>query len=279
MVHPIAIRLRQHLVARFGTIPANSPVVIGATGGSGTRALHAALAAAGVYMGVRVNGAGDAMDFEPFLDDIINPILAITRSPDYRLEDLPADRRRRWVRRLTGIVRLHVADAASMGSGWGWKNPRSMYILPLVAAAVPEFRFVHLVRDGRDMALSANQNQTRKHFEALFGEAVGNSPGHAAIKLWAHANSAVADWGERELGERYLRIRFEDLCAEPSNEIARTLDFFMHPASTPSSARQAAVKAVQQQPSIGRWNSLPKADAKALTKRAVTALARFGYPV
>ena len=47
---------------------ASNPVVIGGTGGSGTRAVQSALAAAGVFMGERLNESGDAMDFEPFLD-------------------------------------------------------------------------------------------------------------------------------------------------------------------------------------------------------------------
>ncbi|NQW10518.1 MAG: sulfotransferase [Alphaproteobacteria bacterium] len=277
--HPIATRLRQHFVARFGTIPTDPPIVIGATGGSGTRALHAALAAAGVYMGARLNGAGDAMDFEPFLDDVINPVLTITRSPDYRLEDLPPDMRRRWTRRLTGIARLHVADGGSMEWGWGWKNPRSMYILPLIAAVVPEFRFVHLVRDGRDMALSSNQNQTRKHFEALFGEAAPEVPEHANIRLWARANSAVADWGERALGERYLRVRFEDLCAAPGPIINRILAMLPSPARHGVDIARRSAAEVSAPESIERWRTLDPTVMTALAGEASDVLTRFGYPL
>ena len=62
------------------------PIVVGATSGSGTRVVQAVLARAGVFMGVRLNEAGDAMDFEPILDELINPVLAVTRSLDYRAE-------------------------------------------------------------------------------------------------------------------------------------------------------------------------------------------------
>ena len=78
--------------------------------------------------------------------------------------------------------------------------------------------FLHLVRDGRDMALSDNQNQPKKHYQALFGdayEACHDAAPECAIRLWATANSQVADWGERELGNRYMRVRFEDVCASP----------------------------------------------------------------
>lgn len=275
----VVTRLRRALTARFGSIPRTPPIVIGATGGSGTRALHAALSVAGLYMGDSVNGAGDAMDFEPFLDDVINPILAITHSSDYRLEDLPSDTSRQWIRRLTGIVRLHAASTQCMDSGWGWKNPRSMYILPLIAAVVPDFRFVHLVRDGRDMALSANQNQTRKHFEALFGEPVQEQPERAAIRLWARANGAVADWGERELGPRYLRLRFEDLCRDPETTMERTLALLPRSDQQRSNmARQSAAE-VAMPPSAGRWHALDAETKALLTDRASDTLARFGYPI
>ena len=59
------------------------PVVIGATGGSGTRAFHGIMGELGLFMGERVNGAGDAMDFEPFLDRWINPIISSQGRLDY----------------------------------------------------------------------------------------------------------------------------------------------------------------------------------------------------
>jgi hypothetical protein len=76
------------------------PIVVGGTGGSGTRVVRAVLARAGAFMGVRLNGAGDAMDFEPFLDATINPVLAVTRSFDYSMDTLPAALRRVSLRKF-----------------------------------------------------------------------------------------------------------------------------------------------------------------------------------
>ena len=47
---------------------------------SGTRAVCHALQALGVFMGTRLDGAGDAMDFEPILDDGINAVLRTTEA-------------------------------------------------------------------------------------------------------------------------------------------------------------------------------------------------------
>jgi len=254
-----------------------APLLIGATGGSGTRALHGALAEAGFFVGTRINHAGDAMDFEPFLDEIINPVLRETRSLDYTLDQLSNGIRTAADRGFNAALKTYTAELPKKAGHWGWKNPRSMYILPIIAAACPDMSFLHLVRDGRDMALSDNQNQPNKHYEALFSEAYGSAAPEFAIRLWAHANSQVADWGERELGNRYMRIRFEDLCAAPGNILTNAL---INGGIEPALAGRvgAGADAVIRTPSsVGRWRSLPEDEARTLTEKAAGALERFGY--
>ena len=72
----------------------SSPIVIGGTGGSGTRLVQSILAGAGVFMGHHLNAVGDALDFVGALDRFINPIVTHTRSLNYRPADLPAEARR-----------------------------------------------------------------------------------------------------------------------------------------------------------------------------------------
>ncbi|WP_193171399.1 sulfotransferase [Nisaea nitritireducens] len=254
-----------------------APLLIGATGGSGTRALHGALGESGFFVGTRLNHAGDAMDFEPFLDEIINPVLRETRSLDYALDQLSGGTRAAAVRGFKAALKTYTAELPQKARHWGWKNPRSMYILPIIAAACPGMSFLHLVRDGRDMALSDNQNQPNKHYEALFGEAYEDATPEFAIRLWAAANSQVADWGERELGNRYMRIRFEDLCAAPGAVLSNAL---IGGGIEPALADRvcAGADAVIRTPSsIGRWRNIPGEDAHILTEKAADALERFGY--
>ena len=82
------------------------------------------------------------------------------------------------------------------------------------------------------MALSTNQNQLRKH-----GPAAPIPPdlpeAERSIALWGWVNLAAARYGEEHLGPRYLRIRFEDLCASPveiASEILRFLELPGDPA-------------------------------------------------
>lgn len=254
------------------------PVVIGATGGTGTRALQAILAEAGVAMGQRLNYAGDAEDFIAVYDRWINPILGQVGLPDYRLADLDAATIVGVLDDLRHAIAAHTAPLDTT-KRWGWKNPRSMYLLPVIAALYPDLHFIHVLRDGRDMALSENQNQRDKHYAAAFRTA---NPGTAAAsaRLWAEANIAVADWGERCLGPRYIRLRIEDLCTAPRPECARLLTAL--DLDRPGLLDRVVV-VPQPQASFGRWRSLAQpeilyADTGHGDKGALArGLARFGY--
>ena len=274
------LTLIQHaLAAHRISRTVHTPVVIGATGGSGTRVIHGVLETAGLFMGHgrKLNHAGDAMDIEPVLDAYINPILTTTNTLDYEADDLPKKLRAAAGRDLVIAVARLLNALPAPQARWGWKNPRSMYILPLIHALFPEVRFIHLVRDGRDMATSDNQNQPRKHYQALFAEPLNETDPSGSIRLWAAANLAVADWAERNLGERYLRLRFEDLCAEPENGVRRNLEFagFEDPEIQP--ALVTAGETVAAPSSLNRWRQLDPAIAATLTRQGAAALARFGY--
>lgn len=136
------------------------------------------------------------------------------RWPDYRLdaEELRV--------RLDGIQPLTAGDALRVFYGlyaeqqgkprWGDKTPSYVRKMRRVASALPEARFVHLVRDGRDVALS--------QVEADFG------PDRVA--------DAARDWvngiGKARRQARrvpYLEIRYEDLVADPEPPLHRVCEF------------------------------------------------------
>ena len=255
-----------------------APVVIGATGGSGTRAVHAALSALGLFMGERVNGAGDAMDYEPFLDQWINRLIARRNRLDYGLNDLGWYQRWQVRRGFDKAYRQYSVEHPD-GQRWGWKNPRTMYVLPVIADRFPDFRFLHVVRDGRDMALSDNQNQRRKHYEALFGDqGTDRDTPEASAELWAAANMQAADWGEVQLGAHYHRIRLEDLCHAPQPTIEGLVEWLSLDLGDRAEERIAAACATIKTPgSLGRWQQGDAAEQQRITDAAHTALKRFGY--
>jgi len=229
------------------------PGVIGATGGSGTRVLAAVVQRAGMFVGSDLNRSLDALDFAAFFDRWVGR------------EPTPAA-----AAELRALIARQHADAR--GRPWGWKEPRSVYLLPLLAAELPGLRFLHVVRDGRDMALSENQMQLRKHGDAVLG-ASDEPQALRSIALWREVNLQAADFGERELGDRYLRVRFEDLCAEPAATVAEVMRFF----GLDGDAGEIAAAEVKAPASLGRWREADPQLRATLSERAADALERFGY--
>jgi GT2 family glycosyltransferase len=229
------------------------PGVIGATGGSGTRVLAAIVRRGGMFVGSDLNRSLDALDFAAFSDRWVG-------------RDLPP----RAAAELRALVLRQHAEAAR--GRFGWKEPRSVHLLPFLAAELPGLRFLHVVRDGRDMAFSENQVQLRKHGAAVLG-ASDEPEALRSISLWREVNLRAADFGERELGERYLRIRFEDVCAEPAAVTAQVLAFF----GLEGDAERIAAEEVEAPRSLGRWRAEPVETVRALEERAGDALRRFGY--
>jgi hypothetical protein len=235
----------------------DGPVVIGATGGSGTRVLARVVQRAGMYLGSDLNRSEDALDFAAFSDRWIDRHEAGETSPE-------------MVPELRALVARQHAEAH--GRPWGWKEPRSLYLLQFLDEQLPGLRFVHVVRDGRDMALSSNQVQLRKHGDAVLGRS--DEPAELrSIALWREVNLRAADYGERELGDRYLRLRFEDLCRKPVPSVAAVLRFL----GLEGDAERIAAGEVEPPETLGRWREADPELRDALEARAGDALRRFGY--
>ena len=248
------------------------PNVVGATGGSGTRVLARIVRSAGMFIGETLNDYEDALPFAAFSDRWINTVV------DH--PELPADAARQMSEELRQVVAEHCAELPAAAARWGWKEPRSIYLVPFLAELMPSLRFVHFIRDGRDMAFSDNQTQLRKHGDAVLrgtsfpiGKRLRMGRPLRSITLWTIVNTQAADYGEAHLGDRYLRVRFEDLCAEPVPTAARILEHFR----LPGAAAEAASSEVKPPATLGRWQGEAASTVSALEDVAGPALDRFGY--
>jgi hypothetical protein len=235
----------------------SAPVVIGGTGGSGTRLIARLLREIGVDLGTRVNEAEDALAFVPLYDRYVNAYLE-SGSVD------PA----RFASDLLQSLRDHGILAGRRA--WGWKNPRSIYLLPLLDGIVPALRFVHVVRDGIDMATSGNRNQLVLHGRALLGPAAEQLPeALRAALLWKAVNERAADYGAH-MPERYFLLRYEDVCADPGHALAAVAASLG--LDLPANGWMEPIK-----PVAGRGAGLAPELLSALRARIGDALERFGY--
>lgn len=107
-----------------------------------------------------------------------------------------------------GESRAHATDA----SAWGIKLQRKIKDVDLYADIWPEARFIHIIRDGRDVLAS--------HLHT--------------VPDWGHKNIEVAarDWSEiiafarhRAPTDRYIEVRYEDLVTTPEAVTKNMCDF------------------------------------------------------
>jgi hypothetical protein len=241
------------------------PLVIGAVGGSGTRVFSKISRHAGVFMGEHVDDQEDSQPVSRFYGEFASDYLAANGRLDER-------RRDQLSARLAECLSEHLEGLPGPDHQWGVKNPRSILMLPFWHERFPAMRFLHVVRDGRDMAYSDQENQIRRHGGPVLGADVDRPQPERAILWWARINGAAADFGEAKLGRRYMRVRLEDLCARPKRTIRSLFDFLGSEARL-----KPAMAEVIPPPSLGRWRKHPDAEVSRLAMLGRDALERFGY--
>jgi sulfotransferase family protein len=111
------------------------------------------------------------------------------------------------------ITAPHRAYARLNGkTRWGDKTPRYVEHIPFLGPLLVDARFIHLIRDGRNVALS--------YADVPFGPKTMA----AAARLWA-ARVSAGIRGGRPLGERYLEVRYEDLVEDAEGETKSICSF------------------------------------------------------
>lgn len=246
------------------------PLIIGATGGSGTRVLARIVRDGGFFLGTHLNDSEDAIDFGAFSDRWVTEyVRALKKQSEEALEAAMR-------RDLAEVLQTHCSPRTldRHPTFWGWKEPRSIYLLPFWQRVFPALKFLHLVRDGRDMALSQNQNQLAKHGRALltWREQWLSRPARSML-LWSRINTMAADYCARHMAGRYLLVRFEDLCAEPWREVRRIFRF----CELGEEAVEQAVREIEPPATLGRWRQEPLKRVLMLERLGAHALRRFGY--
>jgi len=168
-------------------------------------------------------------------------------------------------------------------SRWGDKTPLYMQQLPLIERLFTDAIWIHLVRDGRDAALS---------FLEL--------PEGFSGKTWAQPRTAAqfaARWrteilAARKLGEhaggRYLELRYEDLVDEPEQWLRRVCEHasltwepeMLDHTRSSDTAHMPEHRNLAQPPTPGLrdWrNQLSREDALAFEQVAGDVLRSAGY--
>jgi hypothetical protein len=212
------------------------PLVMFNKSHSGSRLLAKVLAAAGVFMGAHRNESEDSLDMLDLVEYLVREYY-----PDYTslwqaagladsvLPDLIRD-----------VVRRHLEGFDPIAHRrWGWKLCETTYIIPVVDFLFPGTQFIHLIRDGRDVAF-CNQHAPSEAFwkkiyfdtphivrwrgRQLTRRAYRNRSYIYNAQHWLNSVRVGRTYGAM-LRERYLEVRYEDVCTNFAATVQRVLAF------------------------------------------------------
>jgi hypothetical protein len=150
------------------------------------------------------------------------------------------------MRELTGLTYSRVLAGNPEATHILDKHPAYALHMPLIGRILPSSRFVHIIRDGREVAVSMMSARKRLGFGA--GEIKG------ACRDWAtHVRTASGD-GAALGPSRYLEVRYEELMARTGTLLQRVFDFAGLPITGSEAARIAHGHAIENNP-VGRGNT------------------------
>jgi hypothetical protein len=161
---------------------------------------------------------------------------------------------------------------------YGSKTPRHVILQPQLAAMFPEARFVHIVRDGRDVVLSLLE--VDRDMPDL----------RTAARFWRDRVTRGRADGRRLGAERYTEVRYEDLLDDPEHVLRRLCAFVEMPYDDamlryyeriPDMVIGTGVHAKLSQPptkGLRDWRTqMSPSDVDAFEVIAGDALDAFGY--
>ena len=278
-------------------------LAIGGIGGSGTRAFADVFRTLGFDIGFDLNDSLDDLTFTVlFKDRALWPLERNTelfkrrlaaflalRNPKYAqpltepevtdfCKILPdANNGYRWLQahfleQRVSAVRKHSGTQSAQVI---WKEPNTHIFLPALLALLPNFRYLHVVRNGLDMAWSKNQNQLALWGEELLQRPVSATSAQDSFDYWCIAHQRLLQIQSTQ-PERVLIMGLEQAANAPGDAAQRIKDLIGTMTSTRSTdSIKGAIESVVQLPKgVNRYKSQPSLNPKS-AQQAI--LRELGY--
>jgi hypothetical protein len=222
------------------------PIAIGGVGGSGTRLVAGLLRTLGVFIGDDLNVANDNLWFtllfkrpgvlavdEAEFDALLGALVAGLRGGAPLAEDVAArvfelaiaDRPNHPAARLRASAQslLAAANRPPTAGRWGWKEPNTHLLIERIWQRLPTLRYVHVVRNGIDMAYGRNQNQLKLWGKQVLGEDGPVTPARS-LAYWCHVHQRMQALLAANPRRMYW-LDYDALCSDPGRHLAPLLAF------------------------------------------------------
>jgi hypothetical protein len=213
---------------------------------------------------------------------------AFIRSDMFRVSGLDADVFRQEIERSCrnagDFLRLFM-EAICRAQGmdrWAETTPVHVLYVPEIKATIPDALFIHVVRDGRDVAVSMMKQGWVHPLPWDTG-----APERAAGAFWAWVIESGTRAG-RGFANDFLKVSYEDLTSAPQPTLDRIATFIDQPLVHEEIVRAGVGSVSKPNTSFpgqttgfhGRWKAeLPESRARALEAMLAPVLEKHGYSV
>jgi hypothetical protein len=224
------------------------PIIVGGSDGSGTRAFAKLLQHLGILMVIDDEGTldvhGTSMMNGKGWPNLVTQVLNATHSAYYDVNRLPMPLLKLATGELSNLLQEMEHRAlrnSNLNISYGFKAPISQLLLPLFRSLLPKMKFLHIVRDGRDIAVSENKSPVMKFYDCFYvdererglqlmeeGFRADARIKIQATQLWNDWNSKVYEYGNEfsdGITFDYLLMRTEDLFEHSFESTLQLADF------------------------------------------------------
>jgi hypothetical protein len=258
------------------------PIFIGGAGRSGTTLLRVMLDAhPGVY-------CGPELKVLPQIAQLYQGLTTHYAGVMQSFDNSPADVQLLFRELIEGLLANSLRRAGK--PRWAEKTPHNITVMLPLGAIFPDARFLHLIRDGRDVVCSLVTMDWMKAGTDKKVDYVQNIG--SAARYWRNIVQAARQQAAHpSLAGRVLEVRYEALVADPEGTLRQVLQFVDEPwdaavlsyhqksrehEPTESSTQQANRPIYDK--AVGRWRTdMTYNDKVAFKVEAGDLLKELGY--
>lgn len=231
----------------------NPPIIIGASGGSGTRVVAEILIKFGIYLGQDLNKSNDNLLFTYLFKHPAHYGKNLSQN-DSRLVELLKLHEKIFLGRFplkinelkifikAGLEHIYISpyyydmkwvikrclklinSVSARPSIWGWKEPHTGYFLKSIYSCYPNAKYILVLRNGLDMAYSRNDQQLR-FWNKCFNLNSKDVTPRNKFEYWYQYNKYILTNGKELFSNNFFIIRHEDLCFRRERVIKEYLNF------------------------------------------------------
>ncbi len=263
---------RRKITEQADLLAALRPVVLMGRGHSGTRVLSYACSHLGIQLGSTRPGATGDPDDRVFTRTIKK---IATRNLPPRMPDSVKEKDLIF---FQDAAFRYYQQLGCPQTQWGWKFPETYLVGAYIARTFPQARYVHMVRDGRDLAFKRHltDDPHRKLGKKLLAHIGATGlPHHLQAALsWAFQVDQFDAFCTTLRADQVFTVRFEDICMQPIVSLQALCDF-LNIAMTDSCTRYLSDQLNVGK--VGQYASEDRAKINDIEAKISPTLKRYHY--